>query len=94
MHVGFFERFLHLAHSSADHWAWTGTSGVNEICDPDFAGEIGTTEWFAILVGESAISAEMQKRVREMIKTFLERAREKLEGEAPIEQEPALDSAV
>ena len=37
---------------------------------------------FAILVGESAISAEMQKRVREMIKTFLERARVKLEGEA------------
>jgi hypothetical protein len=52
MHVGLFERFLHLAHSGADHWAWAGTSGVNEICDPDFAGEIGTTEWFAILVGE------------------------------------------
>jgi hypothetical protein len=31
---------------------------------------------FAILVGESAISSEMQKRVREMIKTFLERARQ------------------
>lgn len=42
---------------------------------------------FAILVGESAISAEMQKRVREMIKTFLERARVKLEGEEPLEQE-------
>ena len=42
---------------------------------------------FAILVGEGAISAEMQKRVREMIKTFLERARVKLEGEEPLEQE-------
>src|ERR1041384_8045291 len=41
---------------------------------------------FAILVGESAISAEMQKRVREMIKTFLERARVKLEGEEQIDQ--------
>src|SRR5690349_10385166 len=39
---------------------------------------------FAVLVGETAISAEMQKRVREMIKTFLERARVKLEGEEPI----------
>jgi len=42
---------------------------------------------FAVLVGETAISAEMQKRVREMIKTFLERARVKLEGEEPLEQE-------
>ena len=33
------------------------------------------------LVGEGRISAEMQKRVREMIKTFLERARVKLEAE-------------
>jgi hypothetical protein len=49
---------------------------------------------FAILVGEGAISAEMQKRVREMIKTFLERARVKLEGETVSEQEPMLDSAV
>jgi hypothetical protein len=47
---------------------------------------------FAVLVGESAISAEMQKRVREMIKTFLERARVKLEGEESLEQEPLLDS--
>jgi hypothetical protein len=47
---------------------------------------------FAILVGESAISAEMQKRVREMIKTFLERARVKLEGEDSLEQEAMLDS--
>jgi hypothetical protein len=47
---------------------------------------------FAILVGESAISAEMQKRVREMIKTFLERARVKLEGEEPLDQEAMLDS--
>ena len=46
---------------------------------------------FAVLVGESAISAEMQKRVREMIKTFLERARVKLEGEE-LDQEPLLDS--
>ena len=46
---------------------------------------------FAILVGEGAISAEMQKRVREMIKTFLERARVKLEGEEPLEQEAMLD---
>jgi len=35
----------------------------------------------AILVGEGRISNEMQKRVREMIKTFLERARVKLEEE-------------
>jgi hypothetical protein len=42
---------------------------------------------FAILVGEGAISAEMQKRVKEMIKTFLERARVKLEGEAVFEPE-------
>jgi hypothetical protein len=47
---------------------------------------------FAVLVGEGAISAEMQKRVREMIKTFLERARVKLEGEESLEQEPLLDS--
>ena len=32
------------------------------------------------LVGENRISAEMQKRVAEMIKTFLERARARLEG--------------
>jgi hypothetical protein len=42
---------------------------------------------FAALVGESAISAEMQKRVKEMIKVFLERAQVKLEGEALVEQE-------
>jgi len=47
---------------------------------------------FAVLVGEGAISAEMQKRVREMIKTFLERARVKLEGEEPLDQEGMLDS--
>jgi hypothetical protein len=47
---------------------------------------------FAMLVGESAISAEMQKRVREMIKIFLERARVKLEGEEPLEQEAMADS--
>src|SRR5918995_7468419 len=47
---------------------------------------------FAILVGESAISNEMQKRVREMIKTFLERARVKLETEEPLDQEAMLDS--
>jgi len=35
----------------------------------------------ATLLGEGAISAEMQKRVSEMIKTFLERARVKLEAE-------------
>jgi hypothetical protein len=45
-----------------------------------------------MLVGESAISAEMQKRVREMIKIFLERARVKLEGEEPMEQGEMLDS--
>lgn len=39
------------------------------------------------LVGEGAISAEMQKRVAEMIRTFLERARAKLEGESGYEQE-------
>jgi len=49
---------------------------------------------FAILVGESAISAEMQKRVKEMIKTFLERARVKLEEETivDLDQEAILDS--
>ncbi|HKZ78221.1 MAG TPA: hypothetical protein VJ124_07835 [Pyrinomonadaceae bacterium] len=36
----------------------------------------------AALVGETAISTEMQKRVRTMIKVFLERARVKLEGES------------
>ena len=40
----------------------------------------------ASLVGEGAISSGMQKRVGEMIMTFLERARVKLEGES-IEQE-------
>ncbi len=42
------------------------------------------------LIGEGAISAEMQKRVGEMIRTFLERARVKLESldaEPPLEQE-------
>jgi hypothetical protein len=42
---------------------------------------------FAILIGEGAISAEMQKRVGEMIRTFLERARVKLEGETSCEPE-------
>lgn len=42
---------------------------------------------FAALVGESAISAEMQKRVKEMIKVFLQRAQAKLEGETIVEQE-------
>lgn len=42
---------------------------------------------FAMLLGEGAISAEMQKRVSEMIKTFLERARVKLEADSPREQE-------
>lgn len=41
----------------------------------------------AALVGEGAISSEMQKRVGEMIKTFLERAQVKLEGESSLEQE-------
>jgi carbon monoxide dehydrogenase subunit G len=41
----------------------------------------------AALVGEGAISSEMQKRVAEMIRTFLERAQAKLEGEAAVEQE-------
>ena len=41
----------------------------------------------AALVGEGAISAEMQKRVREMIKIFLERAQAKLEGETGCEPE-------
>ena len=41
----------------------------------------------AALVGEGAISSEMQKRVAEMIKTFLERAQAKLEGESALEQE-------
>jgi hypothetical protein len=48
----------------------------------------------AILVGEGAISAEMQKRVKEMIKTFLERARVKLEEDpvVDLDQEGMLDS--
>lgn len=41
----------------------------------------------ASLVGEGPISAEMQKRVREMIKTFLERAQAKLESEPDYEQQ-------
>jgi|SRR5688500_4762183 hypothetical protein len=41
----------------------------------------------ASLVGEGAISAEMQKRVSEMIKTFLERAQTKLEAEPECEQQ-------
>jgi hypothetical protein len=49
---------------------------------------------FAVLVGEGRISAEMQERVREMIKTFLERARVKLEGETSVDQEAILDSPV
>ena len=42
---------------------------------------------FAVLLGEGKISAEMQKRVGEMIRTFLERSRAKLEGESSCEQE-------
>jgi hypothetical protein len=42
---------------------------------------------FAALVGESTISAEMQKRVKEMIKVFLQRAQVKLEGETSVEPE-------
>src|SRR5687767_15495029 len=41
----------------------------------------------ASLVGEGPISAAMQKRVSEMIKTFLERARVKLEAELDCEQQ-------
>lgn len=41
----------------------------------------------ASLVGEGPISAEMQKRVSEMIKTFLERAQTKLENEPDCEQQ-------
>lgn len=44
----------------------------------------------ASLVGEGPISAEMQKRVRDMIKTFLERARVKLEGESGCEPASSL----
>ena len=39
------------------------------------------------LIGEGAISAEMQKRVSEMIKTFVERAQEKWEAEPDCEQQ-------
>jgi hypothetical protein len=42
---------------------------------------------FAALVGEGAISAEMQKRVKEMIVVFLQRAQAKLEGESSVENE-------
>ena len=48
----------------------------------------------AALVGEGAISSEMQKRVGEMIRTFLERAQTKLEGESAIEQEAISKSAI
>jgi carbon monoxide dehydrogenase subunit G len=41
----------------------------------------------AAFIGEGAISSELQKRITEMIKTFLERAQDKLEGESAIEQE-------
>ncbi len=41
----------------------------------------------AALVGEGAISSEMQKRVREMTQTFLARAQAKLEGESLAERE-------
>lgn len=41
----------------------------------------------AALIGEGAISAEMQKRVGEMIRTFLERARVKLEAVEPVSSE-------
>jgi len=48
------------------------------------------------LIGEGAISAEMQKRVGEMIRTFLERARVKLESleneTVPETQETVLSS--
>src|SRR5882762_987125 len=43
----------------------------------------------AALIGEGAISSELQKRITEMIKTFLERAQDKLEGESAIEQQEA-----
>src|SRR5882762_987140 len=41
------------------------------------------------LIGESAISSELHKRIKEMIKTFLELAQDKLEGEYAIEQQEA-----
>ena len=41
----------------------------------------------AAFIGEGAISSELQKRITEMIKTFLERAQDKLEGESDLEQE-------
>ena len=41
----------------------------------------------AAFIGEGAISSELQKRITEMIKTFLERAQVKLEGESSLEQE-------
>jgi len=43
----------------------------------------------AAFIGEGAISSELQKRITEMIKTFLERAQDKLEGESAIEQQEA-----
>ena len=46
----------------------------------------------ATLLGEGAISNEMQKRVSEMIKTFLERARVKLEAELDQEQQAVVVS--
>src|SRR5262245_53974429 len=47
---------------------------------------------YAILVGEGRISSEMPKRVRDMIKTLLERAREKLEADTSVDQEALADS--
>jgi len=41
----------------------------------------------AAFIGEGPISSELQKRITEMIKTFLERAQDKLEGESELEQE-------
>jgi hypothetical protein len=46
----------------------------------------------ATLLGEGPISAEMQKRVSEMIKTFLERARVKLEAEPDQDQQAVVVS--
>lgn len=37
--------------------------------------------FLAGMVGEARISAELQKRITEMVKTFLERARQRLENE-------------
>src|SRR5438552_2642812 len=52
MHIVFLERFLHFAHAAAVHRTWPGAGAVDEIGDPDFTGQICTTERLPLLVSE------------------------------------------